>query len=75
MLTANSPEPLSLDIITVTPFPIVINTGATITLEVQITLKEEVAVGASVHLDLKLEGIIPIKIPCTEIDGLQIGSW
>ena len=59
----------------VAPFPILVQNGATITLEVQITLKEEVAVGAQVDLNLVLEGIIPIKIPCLDLDGVNIGSW
>merc|ERR1712096_485306 len=40
----------------------------------QITLNEEVAVGAKVDLNIVLEGIIPIKIPCLDIEGLHIGS-
>merc|ERR1739838_203874 len=69
-----SPEPVSLDVITVAPFPIIIQNGAEITLQVQVTLNEEIAVGAKVHLDLKLEGLIPIPIPCLEINGLHLGS-
>merc|ERR1711953_286521 len=59
-----SPEPITFDVMSVAPFPILVQNGATITLEVQITLKEEVAVGAQVDLNLVLEGIIPINIPC-----------
>merc|ERR1712193_495361 len=69
-----SPEPLTFDVISVAPFPIIVQNGASITLEVQITLNEEVAVGAQVDLNLVLEGIIPIKIPCLDIEGLHIGS-
>merc|ERR1711993_169722 len=69
-----SPEPLTFDVIPVAPFPILVQNGASITLEVQITLNEEVAVGAQVDLNLVLEGIIPIKIPCLDIEGLHIGS-
>merc|ERR1712168_519147 len=69
-----SPEPLTFDVISVAPFPILVQNGASITLEVQITLNEEVAVGAQVDLNLVLEGIIPIKIPCLDIEGLHIGS-
>merc|ERR1712203_792285 len=63
-----SPEPLTFDVISVAPFPILVQNGATI------TLHEEVAVGAQVDLNLVLEGIIPIKIPCLDIEGLHIGS-
>merc|ERR1712038_179939 len=45
-----------------------------ITLEIQITLNQEVPVGSVVDLNLVLEGLIPIKIPCLEIEGLHIGS-
>merc|ERR1712000_708764 len=34
----------------------------------------EMGKGAQVHLDAKLEGVIPIPIPCVEINGLHIGS-
>merc|ERR1719228_2334882 len=69
-----SPEPASIDNISVEPFPIMVTNGASVTLAVQITLNEELPVGASVSLELTLEGIIPIKIPCLEIEGLHIGS-
>merc|ERR1712192_301278 len=69
-----SPQPMTFDVISVAPFPILVQNGATITLEVQITLNEEVAVGAKVDLNIVLEGIIPIKIPCLDIEGLHIGS-
>merc|ERR1712233_231416 len=69
-----SPEPISFDVMSVTPFPILVQNGATITLEIQITLNEEVPVGSQVDLNLVLEGIIPIKIPCLDIEGLHIGS-
>merc|ERR1712045_155877 len=51
-----SPEPLTFDVISVAPFPILVQNGASITLEVQITLNEDVAVGAQVDLNLVLEG-------------------
>merc|ERR1712192_53878 len=54
-----SPQPMTFDVISVAPFPILVQNGATITLEVQITLNEEVAVGAKVGLN---------------IEGLHIGS-
>merc|ERR1712180_91587 len=69
-----SPEPLTFDVMSVTPFPILVQNGATITLEIQITLNQEVPVGSVVDLNLVLEGLIPIKIPCLEIEGLHIGS-
>merc|ERR1712045_876261 len=69
-----SPEPASIDNISVEPFPILAQNGASVTLAVQITLNEPLPVGASVSLNLVLEGVIPIKIPCLDIDGLSLGS-
>merc|ERR1711990_1166577 len=66
-----SPEPASIDNISVEPFPILIQNGATVTLNVQITLNEPLPAGASVALNLVLEGIIPIKIPCLDINGIS----
>ena len=57
------------------PFPILAKNGANITLAFQITLNEPLPEGASVSLDLVLEGIIPIKIPCLDIEGVNLGSW
>ena len=70
-----SAEPAAIDTATVEPFPIVVATGETITLSVQITLNEVVPAGAQVSLKIKKEGLIPVPIPCLEIDGLHIGSW
>merc|ERR1711910_47929 len=44
---------LSLDNIKVEPFPLVVATGETITLTVEVTLNEPVPVGASVDLTIK----------------------
>merc|ERR1739838_306701 len=60
-----SAEPATIDIATVEPFPVVIATGETISLSVQLTLNEPVPVGAQVS---------PIPFPCLEIDGLHLGS-
>ena len=70
-----SPEPMTIDNLSVEPFPIIVANGASVTIAAQITLNEVVAAGAQVSLELTLEGIIPIKIPCLEIEGLHIGSW
>merc|ERR1712215_411043 len=65
---ANS-DVLSLDNISVEPFPLVIATGADITLNVQITLNEPIPAGATVSLKIKREGLIPIPI-----GDISIGS-
>merc|ERR1712244_191421 len=66
---------LSLDNISVEPFPLVIATGADITLNVQITLNEPVPAGATVSLKIHREGLIPIPIPCLPIGDISIGSF
>ena len=35
----------------------------------------QVSLGAQMSLDLVLEGIIPIKIPCLEVNDIHLGSW
>ena len=70
-----SPEPFTFDVMSVEPFPILVQNGAMLSIAIQITLNEEVPVGTQVALNMVLEGIIPIKIPCLDIDGLTIGSW
>merc|ERR1712244_64130 len=59
---------LSLDNISVEPFPLVIATGADITLNVP------VPAGATVSLKIHREGLIPIPIPCLPIGDISIGS-
>ena len=70
-----SAEPGTLDTASVEPFPIVVATGESITLSVQLTLNEPVPVGAQVSIKIKKEGLIDIPLPCLEIDGLHLGSW
>merc|ERR1719430_1411100 len=61
-------EAETIDNLSVEPFPIIVANGASVTIAAQITLNEVVAAGAQVSLELTLEGIIPIKIPCLEIE-------
>merc|ERR1712172_352933 len=69
-----SPQPFTFDVMSVEPFPILVQNGAMLSIAIQITLNEDVPVGTQVALNLVLEGIIPIKIPCLDIGGLHIGS-
>merc|ERR1739838_572355 len=69
-----SPQPFTFDVMSVYPFPILVQNGAMLSIAIQISLNEGVPVGTQVGLNLVLEGIIPIKIPCLDIDGLTIGS-
>merc|ERR1719166_900419 len=68
-----SPEPASLDKISIEPFPVIVQTGATITLDSQVTLNEEMTMGSRLSLSVQLEGI-PIQIPCLDIGGTNLGS-
>ena len=75
LLLDGANQPGSIDEIVVEPFPIQLHTGATISILATLTLNEPVPVGSRLKLDLKKEGLIPLPIPCLEIDGLHIGSW
>ena len=68
-------EPLTFDDISIAPFPIVVASGANLTLHILVTLLEDVPVGAKVKLDIVKEGIINLPIPCIPIDDIHIGSW
>merc|ERR1712168_1375527 len=58
----------SPDIIDVQPFPVVVATGETITLTIQLTMAEghEIPPGATVSLKIKKEGIVDIPLPCLD---------
>ena len=81
LFPADSPEPGTIDNIDVQPFPISLVTGSSLTIAATLTLNEAVPTGATVSLDLKKEGLIPLPIPCLEIPDsetgeiLHIGSW
>ena len=74
ILDGANTDALTIDNISVEPFPIVIATGADLTLNVQIPLNEPIPVGATVSLKIKREGLIPIPIPCLPIGDISIGS-
>ena len=46
-----------------------------LTITTQVTLNEDIVVGSRLRLSVTLEGIIPIKIPCLDIGGTNLGSW
>ena len=80
-LSDGSPEPFTLDLFGIAPFPIMVQTGALVTVAAQITLEEVIDVGAKVSFNIVKEGLIPITIPCIDISDLgiegvgSIGSW
>merc|ERR1711892_471560 len=71
---SGSPEPMSIDDFTVTPFPVVLAEGESVTIHVQLTLNEPIPAGSKVKLNFKKDGFIDIPVPCIEIDGTMIGS-
>ena len=68
-------EPLTFETFTITPYPVVIATGATINIELIVDLMEVVPEGAKVKLDVVKKGLLDIPLPCIEVDGLHLGSW
>merc|ERR1711970_546251 len=70
-----SAQPFTFEVMSVEPFPILVQNGAMLSIAIQVSLNEEIPVGTQVALNMVLGGIIPIKIPCLDIDGLSIGSW
>merc|ERR1712142_779230 len=72
-------QPGTIDKVEVTPFPISLHTGDSLTILAQLTLNEIVPQGAMVSLDIMKEGTLPLPIPCLEITNeegelLHIGS-
>merc|ERR1712179_720911 len=60
-----SPEPFTLDALSVKPFPIIIANGESVTLELQLTLNEEIAKGAQVSL----KGTIHVEAKAMSASG------
>ena len=71
----SSPEPFTFDLLSIDPFPIIVQNGALVTIAAQVTLNQVMEVGTKVALSLVLEGFIPIKVPCLDLNGVNIGSW
>merc|ERR1711936_504947 len=72
-----SPEPASIDNISVEPFPILVQNGASVTLAVQITLNEPLPEGASVSLKgtLCIHQVELVVEPCPGLcDGGGVGE-
>ena len=55
-LSDGSPEPFTLDLFGIAPFPIWVQTGALVTVTAQITLEEVIDVGAKVSFNIVREG-------------------
>jgi hypothetical protein len=70
-----SPQPFSIDEVVLEPYPVVVQTGATIHLAIGITLNEPIPVGATAKLKIVRDGLIDIPLPCLDIGDISIGSW
>ena len=77
--TEGSPEPFTIYSFEVAPFPVLIAKDAVIEYSIQIGLNELIPIGSYVNFTITKLGIIPIKIPCYELDlgnGIvHYGSW
>ena len=77
--SGGSPEPFTLDLLSIDPFPILVQPGGLVTVAAQINLKEVIDVGAKVSFNIVMEGLIPLPIPCLDLSDLgvdtSIGSW
>ena len=71
----STPQPLSIEVATIKPFPIPLVTGTGLDVNVLFQLKEVCPVGTTVKMDMKLTGLIEVPIPCLEIDDIALGSW
>merc|ERR1711951_13128 len=67
-------EPLSLDSLDLSPYPIVVASGAEINLQLQLTLNEVVPEGATADVTIVKKGLVDIPLPCVEVDDLHLGS-
>jgi hypothetical protein len=68
-------EPFSFDEFVLEPYPLVVQSGATIHLAIGITLNFPIPVGSTTHLKLVRTGLIDIPLPCLELEDISIGSW
>merc|ERR1719348_1322502 len=71
----STPKPLTINTASILPFPIPFITGTEVNVDVEFDLLETCPVGTTVKLDMVLQGIIDIPIPCIEVnEQLHIGS-
>ena len=79
LFSDGSPEPFTIYEFEVAPLPVLIANGAMIEYSLQIGLNEEIPVGSTITLKIRTHGIIPITIPCIDLETdngiIQVGSW
>jgi hypothetical protein len=68
-------EPFSIDEFILEPYPLVMQSGATIHLAIGITLNLPIPVGSTTHLKIVKPGLIDLPMPCITIGDFEIGSW
>merc|ERR1719348_1132819 len=70
----STPKPLTINTASILPFPIPFITGQAIDVDVEFDLLETCPAGTTVKLDMVMQGIIDIPIPCIEVGGIHYGS-
>ena len=73
-------QPGTIDAVEVTPFPISLAEGSTLSILATLTLNDVVPAGAKVALKIEKEGLLPLPIPCLELTNeegelIHVGSW
>ena len=81
-LCPGSPSSLTIDTLSVQPYPVTLAEGTTVSISVQVTTTEELPAGSTITFDAKKESIINIPIPCLDIPNpngsgelIPVGSW
>jgi len=72
-----APQTGSIDLASVSPFPVAIAQGASVALTSQFTLRKEIPEGVTVTLNIKKKEpwwAPNIHIPCIDVEGMKIGS-
>merc|ERR1711936_1476022 len=70
----DTPQPLSIEVATIDPFPIPLVTGTILDVNVRFILNEICPVGTLGKMNMELQGLIPIPIPCVQIGDISLGS-
>jgi hypothetical protein len=68
-------EPFSIDEFVLEPYPLVVQSGATIRLVIGITLNLPIPVGSTTDLKIVKTGLFDIPMPCISIGDFVFGSW
>ena len=78
----SSTSSLTIDTLSVQPYPVTLAEGTTVSISVQVTTTEELPAGSTITFDAKKESIINIPIPCLDIPNpngsgelIPVGSW